>query len=105
MCGINGGWTSIPIGRAGVEKSLNMMRHRGPDDSGILKDGPVFLGNRRLSVIDLEGGRQPIYNEDGSIAVVCNGEIYNYLELTSSLRSKGHRFRTRSDTEVVVHLY
>jgi asparagine synthase (glutamine-hydrolysing) len=105
MCGINGGWTNIAISRAAVEESLNVMRHRGPDDSGVFQDAPVFLGNRRLSIIDLEGGRQPIYNEDGSIAVVCNGEIYNYLELTSSLQSKGHLFKTRSDTEVIVHLY
>ena len=64
-----------------------------------------MLGHRRLSIIDLEGGRQPIGNEDGTEWIVCNGEIYNYRELMAELEAKGHRFRTRSDTEVVLHLY
>jgi asparagine synthase (glutamine-hydrolysing) len=81
------------------------MIHRGPDDDGFHIDGPVALGMRRLSIIDLAGGHQPIFNEDGSVAVVFNGEIYNYRELRAELESKGHRFSTASDTEVLVHLW
>ncbi len=105
MCGINGGWAPAGIASEVVQKSLDAMMHRGPDDSGMYLAGPVFLGNRRLSIIDLEGGHQPISNEDGSVIVVLNGEIYNYLELIPGLVSKGHHFRTKSDTEVLVHLY
>jgi asparagine synthase (glutamine-hydrolysing) len=81
------------------------MHHRGPDDEGSYASGPVALGHRRLSIIDLSSGKQPISNEDDSIWVVFNGEIYNYKELTSFLLSKGHKFRTATDTEVLVHLY
>jgi asparagine synthase (glutamine-hydrolysing) len=105
MCGIIGGWVLGAIGSQAIEKSLDFIRHRGPDDSGILMDGPIFLGNRRLSIIDLAGGKQPISNEDGSVSVVFNGEIYNYLELVADLQSRGHVFRTRTDTEALVHLY
>jgi asparagine synthase (glutamine-hydrolysing) len=79
--------------------------HRGPDDEGWLRDGRVGLGMRRLSIIDLAGGRQPIANEDGTIVTVFNGEIYNFRELRSVLEAAGHVFRTRSDTEVIVHGY
>jgi asparagine synthase (glutamine-hydrolysing) len=105
MCGIIGGWVSEGISRKAIEASLNAIRHRGPDDWGVFQKGPVFLGNRRLSIIDLAGGHQPISNEDGSIMVVFNGEIYNYPELVSELQSKGHRFTSRTDTEALVHLY
>ncbi|MBI5570742.1 MAG: asparagine synthase (glutamine-hydrolyzing) [Desulfomonile tiedjei] len=105
MCGINGGWIAAGVNAELARQSLDTMQHRGPDDSGLLIDGEVFLGNRRLSIIDLEGGHQPIFNEDQSIAVVLNGEIYNYRELIPDLVSKGHVFRTKSDTEVLVHLY
>jgi asparagine synthase (glutamine-hydrolysing) len=105
MCGINGGWVPGGIASEVVQKSLDAMMHRGPDDSGMYLAAPVFLGNRRLSIIDLEGGHQPISNEDGSVTVVLNGEIYNYLELIPGLVSKGHHFKTKSDTEVLVHLY
>jgi asparagine synthase (glutamine-hydrolysing) len=81
------------------------LRHRGPDSDGSFIDGPVALAVRRLSIIDLEGGDQPIGNEDGSIQVVQNGEIYNYRELRARLEQRGHAFSTRSDTEVLVHLY
>jgi asparagine synthase (glutamine-hydrolysing) len=79
--------------------------HRGPDSDGELLDGPVGLAARRLSIIDLEGGDQPIANEDGTVHVVQNGEIYNFRELRPELEQAGHRFSTRSDTEVLVHLY
>ncbi|HEV2727811.1 MAG TPA: asparagine synthase (glutamine-hydrolyzing), partial [Solirubrobacterales bacterium] len=79
--------------------------HRGPDDEGLFHDGPVALAARRLSIIDLDHGHQPIANEDGSCVVVQNGEIYNYRELKRELEGRGHRFATDCDTEVLVHLY
>lgn len=105
MCGINGGWTTCSIPGQVLYESLAAMRHRGPDDQGIFVGNQRFLGNCRLSIIDLAGGHQPIFNEDGSVAVVLNGEIYNYIELMSDLVEAGHRFVSRSDTEVLVHLY
>src|SRR5260370_23100549 len=90
-----------------LQRMLDSMVHRGPDGEGkyLAPELSVALGMRRLSIIDLAGGSQPIWNEDRTICVIFNGEIYNYLELGRELRSKGHRFRTRSDTEVLVHLY
>jgi asparagine synthase (glutamine-hydrolysing) len=79
--------------------------HRGPDDEGIFSHNTVGLGMRRLSIIDVDGGHQPISNEDGSVNVVFNGEIYNYRELRRQLQQKGHQFRTQTDTEVIVHAY
>jgi asparagine synthase (glutamine-hydrolysing) len=79
--------------------------HRGPDSCGYFVEDNLALGFRRLSIIDLEGGDQPIFNEDGSVVVLCNGEIYNYRELRKTLTEKGHRFRTNSDVEVLLHLY
>ena len=79
--------------------------HRGPDSAGYFVDHYVALGFRRLSIIDLESGDQPIYNEDGSVVLMCNGEIFNYLELKKVLIQKGHSFRTNSDVEVLLHLY
>ena len=84
---------------------VGIQRHRGPDDVGFLVDGPIALGMARLSIIDLPGGKQPITNEDGSVVVVLNGEIYNYIELRNWLLARGHHFSTQSDTEVLVHLY
>jgi asparagine synthase (glutamine-hydrolysing) len=84
---------------------LGALVHRGPDDEGTYLDGRVGLGNRRLSIIDLAGGRQPISNEDESVWIVCNGEIYNYRSLREGLEQRGHRFKSQSDTEVIVHLY
>src|ERR1700689_4581266 len=81
------------------------LTHRGPDDSGCFIDGSVALGFRRLSIIDLATGNQPLANEDESIFLVCNGEIFNYRELRAELIAKGHRFRTGSDVEVLLHLY
>lgn len=108
MCGIYGfldlGLQSTPSD-ALLSRMGNSIFHRGPDDSGQYLAPGVGLGMRRLSIIDLSGGHQPISNEDGSIWVVCNGEIYNFLELRKGLEKNGHVFRTLSDTEVLVHLY
>lgn len=109
MCGIAGIWrpraAAPPLPERPVCLALNALRHRGPDGEGLHARPDVVLGMRRLSIIDLEGGQQPIYNEDGTAAVVFNGEIYNYRELAAGLKSRHHRFRTTSDTEVLVHLY
>jgi asparagine synthase (glutamine-hydrolysing) len=108
MCGICGlasvDGASSPD-RAALEAMSETMVHRGPDSDGVLVEGPVGLAVRRLSIIDLKGGDQPIGNEDRSIHVVQNGEIYNYRELRAELERRGHRFSSRSDTEVLVHLY
>jgi asparagine synthase (glutamine-hydrolysing) len=106
MCGIAGFFE--PRGQADLARVRAMCReivHRGPDDEGFHTEGGCAIGMRRLSIIDLEAGHQPIGNEDGSIQVVFNGEIYNYRELRENLAAQGHRFRTHSDTEVLVHLY
>ena len=84
---------------------IRQLHHRGPDGTGTFVQGPVGLAHARLSIIDLEGGAQPIRNEDGSVQVVFNGEIFNYVELRAELQQRGHRFYTHSDTEVIVHLY
>lgn len=105
MCGICGAWIPGGVAPEAIDLAMKEMRHRGPDDRGQWADGPVSLGMVRLSIIDLAGGHQPVFNEDGSIAVVFNGEIYNYQELAAELKKKGHQFKTVSDTEVLVHLY
>lgn len=84
---------------------LSMLRHRGPEQAGVWRDGPVALGHARLSIIDIEGGLQPMANEDGTVWAVVNGEVFNFVELRAELLASGHRFRSRSDSEVVVHLY
>jgi len=108
MCGIYG-ILGLKAGASPSTTELARMAmvsvHRGPDDEGVYADTDVLLGMRRLSIIDVGGGHQPIANEDGTVHVVCNGEIYNYRELTESLLRAGHRFKTRSDSEVLVHLY
>ena len=106
MCGIAG--MASRTGAVDPERLRAMsatLVHRGPDSDGELLDGPVALAARRLSIIDLEGGDQPIANEDGTVHVIQNGEIYNFRELRAELEQAGHRFSTRSDTEVLVHLY
>jgi asparagine synthase (glutamine-hydrolysing) len=90
---------------AAVRAMCDQIRHRGPDDEGFFLDGGCALGMRRLSIIDLSGGHQPVANENRSVWVVFNGEIYNYRELRRDLESRGHRFETESDTEILVHLY
>jgi asparagine synthase (glutamine-hydrolysing) len=108
MCGICGKLEFDPeasVAPALVKRMADAIVHRGPDDEGYYIKGQIGLGFRRLSIIDLSGGHQPLSNEDGSIWIIFNGEIYNYQELRSELVSKGHIFRTKSDTEVIVHLY
>jgi asparagine synthase (glutamine-hydrolysing) len=88
-----------------LDSMNNAIRHRGPDGSGIFLKGAIGLGHRRLSIIDVAGGAQPIGNEDGTLQLVFNGEIYNFIELREQLVKSGHRFKTKSDTEVIVHAY
>src|SRR3989344_8763657 len=108
MCGI-AGILNHPFGPAPSESELSVMisqlRHRGPDGYGFYADDEVGLAHARLSIIDLEGGWQPIHNEDKTVWVVFNGEIFNYIELRQALERYGHSFYTHSDTEVIVHLY
>src|SRR5947209_5962743 len=107
MCGIcgiasrNGSAPSVEE----LESMCSAIRHRGPDDSGTVVRNGVGLGIRRLAIIDVAGGHQPISNEDGSITIVFNGEVYNHPELRRELIARGHRYRTESDTEDVVHAY
>src|SRR5437870_2180484 len=105
ICGIVNFKASEPVDRSLVERMNLAQAHRGPDDDGYFIDNNVGLGHRRLSIIDVSGGKQPIFNEDGSIVVVFNGEIYNFAELTTNLIAHGHQFKTRSDTETIVHAY
>lgn len=107
MCGIAGriNASGEPVEAADIHAMCDAIVHRGPDDEGVYVSGSVGLGMRRLSIIDLSGGKQPIHNEDRSIWVVLNGEIYNFPEIRAELEARGHHFYTHSDTEVIVHLY
>jgi asparagine synthase (glutamine-hydrolysing) len=106
MCGIAGIYDlSWHAPFPAVERMVSALHHRGPDDRGFHASPSLAMGMTRLSIIDLVSGHQPISSEDGAVTVVCNGEIYNHLELRRELEAKGHRFRTRSDVEVIVHLY
>jgi len=123
MCGIAGAaWTadSIPLEREVLQRMTTALVHRGPDDAGFYFSTPTTdpashglassrpaaaLGHRRLSIIDLACGHQPLSNEDGTVWITFNGEIYNYKELECDLKQRGHVFRTSSDTETIVHLY
>src|SRR5207247_4876269 len=108
MCGIVGivhSDPTRPVSPAVIRRMCEAIRHRGPDDEGAYVEGAVGLGMRRLSIIDLAGGRQPIFNEDQSKVIVFNGEIYNYRELRRALIAQGHAFATHADTEVILHPY
>ncbi|MCF7855538.1 MAG: asparagine synthase (glutamine-hydrolyzing) [Candidatus Pacebacteria bacterium] len=107
MCGIAGiiHYSDQPVDTCTLERMTDALTHRGPDDSGVLADGAVGLAHRRLSVIDVHGGHQPMSNRDKTTWVCYNGEIYNHLELRKELQSQGYDFRTQCDTEVLVHLY
>jgi asparagine synthase (glutamine-hydrolysing) len=108
MCGIVGKLDLLPrspVREDDIRQMLAMVRHRGPDQFGIYCDGRVGLGSARLSIIDLSGGQQPIANEDQTLWIVFNGEIFNYVELRPELEAKGHRFTTNTDTEIILHLF
>ena len=107
MCGITGivHFDQRRVDSRLLRRMLEPIRHRGPDACGVAVDGPVGLGHARLSIIDLRGGRQPMHSQDRSLVVTFNGEIFNYIELREALQRKGHRFVTRSDTEVILHAY
>lgn len=105
ICGIFNFGTQAAADREALKRATDAMVHRGPDDEGFYLDGELGLGNRRLSIIDLPGGHQPLSNEDQTVWITFNGEIYNYCELRPGLEASGHRFRTASDTETIVHLY
>ena len=108
MCGITGVFDRKKQGlieQVVLEKMTACLRHRGPDDDGYFIDSHIGFGFRRLSIIDLNGGKQPMCNEDGSLVLICNGEIYNYKELRREMVQKGHQFRSACDVEVILHLY
>lgn len=108
MCGIVGVVNrkqAQPVELEILARMLASLQHRGPDGMGIYRDGSAALGNARLSIIDISGGDQPIGNEDGTLWIVLNGEIFNYVELRPELEARGHIFTTQSDTEVILHLY
>jgi len=107
MCGICGiyKFDKKAVLEQEIKNMCSVMKHRGPDDEGMYFDGFLGIGMRRLSIIDLDSGHQPIANENETVWTVLNGEIYNFEELTADLKNKGHVFKTKSDTEVIVHLY
>lgn len=107
MCGIAGLYAEAPADllEREIRRMSDSLTHRGPDDAGYYVGRRVALGHRRLSIIDLEGGHQPIFNEDRSCCIVFNGEIFNYKEIKAELEAKGHRFSTQSDTETILHAY
>jgi len=107
MCGICGIFdpSQQNIQQQKIQTMNDTLIHRGPDGEGIFIDNSIALGHRRLAIIDVEGGKQPIFNENQTIALVCNGEIYNHHPLREKLQQQGHKFRTKSDSEVIVHLY
>jgi asparagine synthase (glutamine-hydrolysing) len=107
MCGICGviGIQRAELAEDVTRRMMGALSHRGPDEDGILVAPSAALGMRRLSIIDLPGGHQPVFNETRNVAVVFNGEIYNFPQLRKTLEGRGHAFRTHSDTEVIVHAY
>ena len=109
MCGIAGVLNLLegapPPALDDLEAMVGALRHRGPDEFGLYRDRRAGMGHARLSIIDLKTGQQPLFNEDRSVVIVYNGEIYNYQQLIPELVALGHQFRTRSDTEVIVHAW
>src|SRR5258706_12398594 len=108
MCGIVGIVSLDPrrtVDQARLRLMRDTLRHRGPDGEGLHVDGPIGLGMRRLAIVDVAGGNQPMTNEDGTLRIVFNGEIYNHAFLRRGLEARGHTYRTRSDTESILHLY
>src|ERR1051325_5186074 len=108
MCGIAGVMKfgqEVRVESSAVRRMCAAMVHGSPDDEGVYTDGCIGIGMRRLSIIDVAGGHQPISNETGTIWIVFNGEIYNHSELRNQLEARDHRYRTNSDTETIVHLY
>ncbi|MDX2253595.1 MAG: asparagine synthase (glutamine-hydrolyzing) [Nitrospira sp.] len=105
LCGIYNVGTQERVERSALKAMADAITHRGPDEEGFFTSGPIGLGHRRLSIIDLQGGQQPMASQDGSVIVAFNGEIYNFLELRRRLEGKGYVFQTNSDTEVIIYLY
>src|SRR5438309_4567529 len=108
MCGIVGIVNLNPrdtVDEARLKGMRDVLRHRGPDGEGLWVDGPVGLGHRRLAIVDVAGGAQPMANEDQTVWIVYNGEIYNHAELRPGLEERGHQYVSRSDTETILHLY
>ena len=108
MCGIAGIlnlFSKEDISEDIILKMISILNHRGPEETGVYLDRNIHLGHSRLSIIDLEDGTQPISNHDGSLWIVYNGEVFNYIELRSELEKKGYQFTTQTDTEVIIHLY
>lgn len=105
ICGIYNYKSKEEINPKIIKNMTNVLHHRGPDGEGIFIDENVGLGFKRLSIINISEGHQPIKNDDNSIVAICNGEIFNYKEVRNTLTNKGHRFKTGSDCEVILHLY
>jgi asparagine synthase (glutamine-hydrolysing) len=110
MCGIAGAFSvnpmhGPPLDEAVLRRMTEIIEHRGPDDAGYVLENGVALGARRLSIVDVEGGHQPMANEDGTVWGAQNGELYNHEDIRARLRAAGHSFRTRCDTEILPHLY
>src|SRR5712692_7517727 len=109
MCGINGIAISPQsrrrIDRGVLERMRDVITHRGPDDDGLFIDGAIGLGHRRLSIVDVAAGHQPMTNEDGTLHITYNGEIYNHTDYRYELEARGHVYRTHCDTETILHLY
>ncbi len=105
MCGYVGFTNTISNAQDVITEMMNRIKHRGPDGEGSYVDDGIALGHRRLSIIDISAGAQPMYNEDNSLVIVFNGEIYNYRSIREKLTQAGHVFTTNSDTEVLIHGY
>src|SRR5213076_1085918 len=108
MCGIVGIVNLDPretVDEALLKRMRDVLRHRGPDGEGLWAEGPVGLGHRRLAIVDVAGGHQPMANEDDTVWITFNGEIYNHAALRPGLEAKGHRFRSRTDTDATIHQY